>query len=404
MDYQHEETDTEGVSKGKGRRVVGVLLLMLVTAAVAATYLIAPSNPTPVVKQSVIDASDVDAGDVSKPAASNSGSQEANPQPEEVGEPAVQLEKVIPNNALAIFPTIKLGSQSNSLPIQGGDVRWNSTSYGVLIYVPDAEHIDIMATTSSKSYSKSYVYGLTVEGRLYSVRAGTDVSRQTITELDPRTGSALGSCSIYSSDIYGEFAIVGDAVYYRSKMSKDLYGNRSGGGELMAERFPCSGEPTSLQRYGTDANSGRLYGVGGTLIMAARVDDDTYEIREINKSTGEIERVVDTVFNEFWRFFAGSDALYWREASGAGSSVILRHDLSGVAEELVTLPYSPDDMYNLGIDEEDGKVLIVFAEGINGPRHFYLYDLAEDSLDDLSIDPSLFSTYTRGNAQFLFVQ
>ena len=215
MDYQHEETDTEGVSKGKGRRVVGVLLLMLVTAAVAATYLIAPSNPTPVVKQSVIDALDVDAGDVSKPDASNAISQEANPQPEDVGEPAVQLEKVIPNNALAIFPTIKLGSQSNSLPIQGGDVRWNSTSYGVLIYVPDAEHIDIMATTSSKSYSKSYVYGLTVEGRLYSVRAGSDVSRQTITELDPRLRKRFTSPFVLFAVVRTEFFALDNRMPHR---------------------------------------------------------------------------------------------------------------------------------------------------------------------------------------------
>ena len=61
-------------------------------------------------------------------------------------------------------------------------------------------------------------------------------------------------------------------------------------------------------------------------------------------------------------------------------------------------------MYNMGIDEEDGKVLIVFAEGSNGPRHFYMYDIGEDRLDELPIDPSLFSTYTRGNAQFLFVR
>ncbi len=172
----------------------------------------------------------------------------------------------------------------------------------------------------------------------------------------------------------------------------------------MTNQLPCSGEPTTLQKYGTDVNTGQLFGVGDRLIRTALVDDDTYEIREIDKNTGEIERVVDTVFNESRSFFAGDNALYWHEASGARSSAILRHELNGAAEEIFTLPYSADDIYNIGIDEEDGRVLVVFGEVFNGPRDFYLSKVAEDSLRELPIEPSLFSTYTRGNGQFTFIR
>ena len=78
--------------------------------------------------------------------------------------------------------------------------------------------------------------------------------------------------------------------------------------------------------------------------------------------------------------------------------------MSGAAEEVFALPYLAADMYNIGIDEEDGKVFVVFAEGFKGPRHFYMYDIGEDRLEELPIEPSLFSTYTRGNGQFLFVR
>ena len=421
MNFLREMTGADSSSIGSRRRVVGGILLLssLLTALVLSACAVTPSNSTSAAETRPVVAPDSGRSRISAPQ-SVDGTDDAvgrggpesvsdNSVPRDISEPEealVREEEIprIPRNALAIFPTIKLGSQSDSLPIPGGDVRWSSTSYGVVMYVPEAEHIEIMATTSSKSYSKSYIYGLTISSRLYSVRAGTDVSRQTITELDPRTGNPLGSCSIYSSDVYGEFAIVGDAVFYRSKIRKDLYGNHSGGGQLMTVQFPCSGEATSLQKYGTDANTGRLFGVGDRLVRVARVDDDTYEIREIDKSTGEIERVVDTVFNEYGSFFAGDDALYWREASGVNSSTILRHDLNGAAEEVISLPYSADDMYNIGIDEEDGKVFIVFAEGFDGPRHFYMYDIGNDSLEELPIDPSLFSTYTRGNGQFLFVR
>ncbi len=45
-------------------------------------------------------------------------------------------------------------------------------------------------------------------------------------------------------------------------------------------------------------------------------------------------------------------------------------------------------------------MFIVFRDG---KPHFYLYDMAGDSLEDLPIDSSLFSTYRMGNGQFLMI-
>ena len=80
----------------------------------------------------------------------------------------------LPARAFAMFPTNKLGTQSDSLPVPGGDVIWDTTDYGVVRFVPEVPQLDIMASTSSKSYSKSYVYAVTNSGKLFVVRVGTD--------------------------------------------------------------------------------------------------------------------------------------------------------------------------------------------------------------------------------------
>ena len=94
----------------------------------------------------------------------------------------------LPARAFAMFPTIKLGSQSDSLPVPGGVVIWDTTDYGVVRFVPEVPRIDVMAATSSKSYAKSYVYAVTISGNLFVIRVGTDVNSVRITELEPGTG------------------------------------------------------------------------------------------------------------------------------------------------------------------------------------------------------------------------
>ena len=306
-------------------------------------------------------------------------------------DPAVPL----PAHAFATFPTIKLGSQSDSLPVPGGTVSWSTTDYGVVRFLPEVPRLDIMAATSSKSYAKSYVYAVTVSGKLFVVRVGTDVNSVRITELEPRTGETIGACSLYS----GSFAITGDKVYYLAKVQTDLFGKRTSGGELKMARFPCAETATTLLAFHSPSNKGKLISVGDHLLRAVFLEGDKYEIRDINKNTGEVDRVLATVSNEYQRFYAGTDALYWLERSGHGAVKIIRYLLNSTPEPIVTLPY--DALYNIGIDEEKGKVFIVFRA--NSESYFYLYDLRSDALEQLSIDPSLFSSYSNGNGQFLFI-
>ena len=301
----------------------------------------------------------------------------------------------LPARAFAMFPTIKLGSQSDSLPVPGGVVIWDTTDYGVVRFVPEVPRIDVMAATSSKSYAKSYAYAVTISGNLFVIRVGTDVNSVRITELEPGTGNIIGGCSFYSSS----FAITGDKVFYLAKLQKDLFGKRTSGGELKMSKFPCAETHSTLLEFRSPANKGKLISVGDHLLRAVFVEDDKFEIRDINKNTGEVDRVLTTVSNEYLRFYAGTDALYWLERSGPGAVKIIRYPLNSTPKPIVTLPY--DDLYNIGIDEEKGKVFIVFRA--NNEPYFYLYDLGDDDLEQLTIDPSLFSSYRDGNGQFLFI-
>ncbi|MEE8473633.1 MAG: hypothetical protein V3S82_10740 [Dehalococcoidia bacterium] len=310
--------------------------------------------------------------------------------------PKAEVKSRIPSGSFAMLATIKMSSISSSLPVAGGKVRWTSTDYGVMRFVPDVPQLDAMAQTSSKSYSKSYVYPLTASGKLYSVREGTSVSSVNLSQRDPRTGKVLGGCSFYST----HFAIVGNRVYFISKTTKDLYGKRNGGGHLMTARLPCSGAASKLLKYGAPGNTGTLKGVGGRLLRVVSKGDDRYQIREINPGNGEVASILATVTNKHRKFFAGTDALYWYEEAGSDSVFIIRYPLTGTPKAIVALPHAADDLYNIGIDEEEGKVFIVFRDG---KPHFYLYDMASASLEDLPIDSSLFSTYRMGNGQFLMI-
>jgi len=93
--------------------------------------------------------------------------------------------------------------------------------------------LDEFGWTSSKSYSKSYIYGITDGEWVYVVKCFTDSGRKDITRLDPVTGSHVGAFgTITTSDMYHGFTIHGDMVIYRTKVSKDLLGNRTGGGQI----------------------------------------------------------------------------------------------------------------------------------------------------------------------------
>ena len=271
-------------------------------------------------------------------------------------------------------------------------------------FVPEIPDLEIMAATSSKSYAKSYIYAVTVSGRLYSVRVGTDVNSKTIVELDPRTGKRLNDCSFHTADTYGGFAIIGDKVYYVDKVKTDIYGEVTGGGELKMNQFPCRQAATTLLDNWALANAGELMAVGNHLLRVVWLEDDKYEIREINKLTGEIDRVLTTLTNKYRTFFAGTDALYWYDKSEPAGVNFIRYPLAGAAEVIFTLPWAANDLYNVGVDEEDGTIFMVFGISFDpAERYFYLFDLSNNSLADLPIDPSLFSTSIQGNGQFLFI-
>ena len=85
--------------------------------------------------------------------------------------------------------------------------------------------MDEFGWTSSKSYSKSYIYGITAGDWVYEVKCFTDSGRKDVTRLDPRTGNVIGRFGTFStSDMYRGFTIAGDRIIYRTEVNKDLLG------------------------------------------------------------------------------------------------------------------------------------------------------------------------------------
>ena len=71
----------------------------------------------------------------------------------------------------------------------------------------------------------------------------------------------------------------------------------------MPARLPCSRPASQFLKYGAPGNTGTLKSVGGRLLRVVSKGDDRYEIKEINKDTGEVQSILATVTNKYRNYF-----------------------------------------------------------------------------------------------------
>ena len=308
--------------------------------------------------------------------------------------------------SIALFATISGGSQSDFIRVEGGNVSWDTTHYKFLRYIPNAQLLDEFGWTSSKSYSKSYIYGITAGNWVYVVKCFTDSGRKDITRLDPATGNQVGAFGTFTTtDMYRGFTIHDDMVIYRTKVNKDLFGNRTSGGNVMAMRLGEYNAEEILD-YHDNNNAGRYYSIGDSLItIVTTYENDArfYDIYRVNPATFTIgELLYSFGTEENIEFFEGTTSLFWTETDpNTGNINIVRFPLD--EHPVYYLEISESIPTNLSIDESGGKVLVSFRDNTPESPFYYLADIATGDITELDIDPAFFSKSIYGNGQFLIL-
>jgi len=316
----------------------------------------------------------------------------------------------IPPGSIALFATISGGTQSEFLKVEGANVNWDSTHYTFLRYIPEIKVLDEFGWTTSKSYAKSYIYGITAGDWVYVVRCSTDTGAKDITRLDPWTGETVGRfSSIVTDDIYGGFTISGDRLIYRTKISKDLLGKRRSGGDVMAMEIG-SDRALKLLDYADADNTGQYHAFGEELVTIVTSYEDArgitknYDIYRVDPGTLAISELLYTFKSgDIIRFHGGATALYWSHLDpDSGDTHIVRFPSSGEPPYYLTISETTSQL--LTIDESQGKVLIVFRDDTTESPSYYLVDLATNDLTELDIDRSFFSNSVYGNGQFCILE
>ena len=304
----------------------------------------------------------------------------------------------ISSGTLALFVSLSMDSRNESWPTVGGSVSWEETDTGLLRYLPTLGLLDILATTTSFSFSSSHIYPLTVGGRIFVVNTR---SSKNISEYDPRTGALLGTaCEVTTDDELSGFAIVGERIFYIDKA-----------GDLAVQDLPCNGTATTLLDADDHAiNSRSLYGIGDQLVSVSFVSPDQYEIRRHNVGTGAVDEVLLTlggaeVFGA--SFFAGDEGMYWlRFDDRTLRLTVVRYSLGGSPQEILTRTLTTALNAGYSIDESRGKVLVVYMDGFpasGGEARFLLYDRMAGEVEELAIDTSFYSQRIFGT-QFLVLE
>ncbi|MDO8624527.1 MAG: hypothetical protein Q7R47_00435, partial [Candidatus Diapherotrites archaeon] len=268
-------------------------------------------------------------------------------------------EKSIPAGSIAIFYRANLSEVSSRLPVSvtdtsgGGyvtNIRWDTSSSGIVRYIPSVDRLDVMATTTSYSYSTSSISPITVNGRFFTATRRT--TSTSLVELDPKNATTK-STTVFDAT---NFAIVGGKVYYRDRIVDDFYGNRSGGGALMVQDLGTV-TGTTLLPYSDPDNKGDFFTAGNALVsVVTDYDTKTASIRAHDLSTG---KVAEELFSDVSAgdFFPGSDGLY-RSVKNGDTYTVSRYKPDGTSKDLIEIELEAGET-GFYLDEADGSLLIV---------------------------------------------
>ena len=291
----------------------------------------------------------------------------------------------IPSGTVALFYRASFGTDTERLPTTEGDIVWETGRRGIVRYIPETGQIDVLKAISSPSYSKSAIYPMTIGSKLFVIRDwGSDwISKNKhfgIEELDPRTGMPLSS-----TDINAEwFTLLEDQVYFRHEVKTDLFGNPSGGGELMVQNV---GSPQASELPDRRI---RFHSVGEHLVSLAGSD-----LQQHSRSTGDVQAargIGPALMDGSWpvagNVFYGEDGIYVAvEGARVNEIDIIRVPLVGAQETLFTFRLQEGEN-GLVIDESQDVVLIGLV-GSTPPfdiKRLLLFNVEDESVQQVDVD------------------
>ncbi len=312
----------------------------------------------------------------------------------------------IPPGSLALFAVLNGSSQSDFLRVDDIRVNWDTTHFQLLRYIPEIQTLDEFGWTSSKSYSRSYIYGITAGGWLYEVKCFLDSGRKDISRLDPATGKTVASFGpVTTADMYEGFTICEDKVIYRTEVTKDQLGRRTSGGNVMVMKIGAS-SPVKVLDYYDNNNLGHYYSMGNNLVSIVTSIQGTNKYNEIYRVDPETLAFGDLIYSfsskNYVTFFEGDTALYWTETDAAtGNIYVVRLPINGNA--VYYLEISDTKPQNLAIDESQGKVLISFQDETPESPFYFLKDIASGDITEVDVEAAFFSKSKLGNGQFVIL-
>ncbi|MBI5553279.1 MAG: hypothetical protein HY917_00905 [Candidatus Diapherotrites archaeon] len=279
---------------------------------------------------------------------------------------------------MAIFFRAYLSDVERRLP--GTTIRWESSSKGVVRYVPVTNGFEVMDTTTSTSYSESTIYPLTMDNRLFIVtRRSTDTA---LRELNPKTGDTLHSISFDSIN----FTVVNDLVFFRDRIQNDFRGDRSAGGAIMVQSLN-GGSATELLAYGDPDNAGELYTAGQALVSVTRDFSDntsnatiTRSVRRHDLATGRVSQVLFEGLPD-GTFISGSDALYQLVQDGRLFQVN-RIPLNGPATAVLEVELEEGER-GLSLDEVNGQLVLIAYDSDFKVKNVFFHSLATNETTEI---------------------
>ena len=293
----------------------------------------------------------------------------------------------------AILFSAQSGSvNTDSMQVGSSYVSWDKSSKSVLKYDLSTETLDVAATTISYSYSSTYIYPMTKNSKLYTVKTR---SSKDITGYDPSTLVSNGeTASQYTDDTYKGFAIVGNNVFYIDTSD-----------DLRVRSFSDPYQSTLLIENQSIMSASNIYGVGSNLVSAS-YSDGVEIINLHNTSTGEISQELYRASNVYsYKFYDGDEALYWAEFDESTKNLkVLQYKLSG-SPTYIFEANLVDTPANLVVDDSNGKIFIAYKDGYtsSASKYFYMLDGTSYERTTLDIESSLFSSGIHG-MQFVWVE
>ena len=324
------------------------------------------------------------------PAGSGTSSATASPPPTDAARPG----------SLAIYLTLSRGENLSSVVAPNGErVTLQSTEYAVVQVVPELTRTTLFDRAPSYSFATSYTYPITSTGRLFVVRASTDTYEKSIEERNPRTNAVVQRCKIVTNDSDRDFALIGNRVFFHTRIRTDLAGRYLSGGDLVYSELPCGGEPRLVLPAADPRVGNKLFAAGGQL-YTSKYNTSSLELWRLDPDTGKVlgtESLRPDVI-VLTELFEGDDGLYFA-VQGEHKLAIVRLPPDGRnATAIVASVDTAGPVASVAIDASGGDVYFAYRD--TAP-HFYVVGRAGGRPRGLDLDPHLYSTLIYGGGQIL---